>query len=75
LYALLGASTVHFPHAHVSLIFLPMIPFEIQHVFPALVALDGMGILLRWRLFDHVAHASGAAFGWWYAQQKQKKRI
>ncbi len=30
-----------------------------------MVALDTLGILFRWRLFDHWAHLGGTGFGIW----------
>lgn len=34
-----------------------------SELVPAFVCLDVLGLVLRWRSFDHVAHLSGAAFG------------
>jgi rhomboid-like protein len=69
LYAMLGAVACWFPHANVMLLFLPMLSFPIGYAFPALCAIDAAGVLLRWKRFDHVAHLSGAAFGWMYARK------
>lgn len=37
-----------------------------SELVPALCFLDVMGLLLRWRMFDHAAHLAGAGFGLFY---------
>ena len=32
----------------------------------ALVSVDVAGLVLGWRMFDHAAHLTGAALGFWY---------
>ncbi|THH00464.1 hypothetical protein EW145_g7073 [Phellinidium pouzarii] len=54
-----------YPDAEVFLLF-PPIPLPIIWGVGGMVALDIMGIIRGWRLFDHWAHLSGAAFGLWY---------
>lgn len=69
-----------FPNSDVSLIFLPMVKIPISWGVAGMVALDVVGILRGWRMFDHVAHFSGAMFGvaywaWgkeWYAWLRLK---
>jgi rhomboid-like protein len=42
-----------------------------------MVCVDVVGALLRWRMFDHVAHLGGAAFGlfyWYYGNQIREAR-
>ena len=51
------------PQASVSLIFLPFVPIPILTAFWSMVALDFIGILRGWRMFDHVAHIVGAFVG------------
>ena len=68
-FALFGLNATLFPHQKVSLIFLPFIPVDIQTMLYGVMALDATGVVLGWRLFDHVAHLSGALFGLWYASQ------
>jgi len=48
--------------AEVSMFFLP-IAIPIQWGVGGMVALDAIGIIRGWRLFDHWAHLGGAAFG------------
>ena len=32
-----------------------------------MVALDTLGVMLRWQFIDHWAHLGGTGIGWWYA--------
>ena len=54
------------PHVQLSLVFLPMLTFPIKWGFGSLVLLDVVGAVRGWRVFDHVAHLGGAAFGFVY---------
>ena len=31
-----------------------------------IIALDTVGLLLRWQLFDHAAHLTGTSLGGWF---------
>ncbi|KNE54634.1 hypothetical protein AMAG_00595 [Allomyces macrogynus ATCC 38327] len=66
LFACLGVTTVQAPDANVGLAFVPVISTPIKYVFPGLVALDLVGVVRNWRLFDHFAHLSGSMFGFAY---------
>ncbi|KAI0766644.1 hypothetical protein BD413DRAFT_480888 [Trametes elegans] len=67
IYAMLAITTLGFPDAEITLVIPPWFPINIQTGFAAIVALDVVGILRGWRLFDHYAHLGGAAFGmFWY---------
>lgn len=52
-----------YPSTSVSLIFLPFFPLPIGAATGALVALDVVGLVRGWRMFDHAAHLAGAAAG------------
>ena len=54
------------PNSRLGIIFLPGISFTMEQLVPALVAFDILGLVLRWRLFDHGAHLVGAGFGYFY---------
>ncbi|EGN95310.1 hypothetical protein SERLA73DRAFT_77333 [Serpula lacrymans var. lacrymans S7.3] len=56
-------SALAFPDASISLIFLPFFAIPIQSGVGAIIALDAIGILRGWKMFDHYAHLSGATFG------------
>lgn len=43
-----------------------MIPIQIGYGVAGMVVLDTLGLLFRWRIFDHAAHLGGAAFGYLY---------
>lgn len=66
--AVLGIfSTIH-PDATLQIIFLPMVTFTAATGLKALLTIDTLGLLLRWRMFDHAAHLAGLGFGvaWCY---------
>lgn len=64
--AILASVCYHMPDTRVAIAFVDQI---IPHSFSAKSALigilifDSLGILLRWRLFDHAAHLGGTLFG------------
>ncbi|EGO20784.1 hypothetical protein SERLADRAFT_442128 [Serpula lacrymans var. lacrymans S7.9] len=63
IYAAVTLSALAFPDASISLIFLPFFAIPIQSGVGAIIALDAIGILRGWKMFDHYAHLSGATFG------------
>jgi len=68
IYALVTMTALAYKDAEVSLFFLP-IAIPIQWGVGGMVALDAIGIIRGWRMFDHWAHLGGAAFGalyWMY---------
>jgi len=68
--ALMGALAffcMSYPKSELSIIFLPDLSFTAENGLKGLMALDTIGILLRWKIFDHAAHLGGALFGmFWY---------
>ena len=60
-------STNH-PDATLRIILLPMVTFTAATGLKALITVDTLGLLLRWRMFDHAAHLAGVGFGvaWCY---------
>ncbi|RXK36554.1 hypothetical protein M231_06164 [Tremella mesenterica] len=63
IYAALTMTAMAFPDSHVSLIFLPFVSIPIGLGVSGMVALDLLGLIRGWRMFDHVAHLGGALFG------------
>lgn len=60
------------PKSELSIIFLPQFSFSAENGLKGLMALDTVGILLRWKVFDHAAHLGGALFGmFWYQWGQQ----
>ncbi|TPX35359.1 hypothetical protein SmJEL517_g02205 [Synchytrium microbalum] len=57
------------PEMGVRVAFLPY-RFELGDVLPVLVLLDAVGLVRGWAFFDHAAHLSGAAFGFWYSARQ-----
>jgi len=66
IYSTVIITALAYPQSEVALIFPPTPPIPIQWGVGALVALDVVGVLRGWRLFDHFAHLGGAAFGVFY---------
>ena len=66
IYAAFALCACTMPHVQLSLVFLPMLTFPIKWGFGSLVLLDVVGAVRGWRVFDHVAHLGGAAFGFVY---------
>ncbi|KAL7424497.1 hypothetical protein Q5752_000181 [Cryptotrichosporon argae] len=63
IYAALSMTALAFPDSHVSIIFLPFISMPIGLGVAGMVAVDLVGLIRGWRMFDHVAHLGGAFFG------------
>ncbi|KAF7794403.1 hypothetical protein EIP86_005537 [Pleurotus ostreatoroseus] len=66
IYGTVTLTALAFPDTQVALIFPPTWPIPIQWGVGGLVALDILGALRGWKIFDHYAHLGGAAFGAWY---------
>lgn len=65
-YSTLVITALAFPDTLVGITLLPLPSFPIQYGVGGLVAMDIIGALRGWRLFDHYAHLGGAAFGLFY---------
>jgi len=63
IYATVTVTALAFPDSQIALFIPPSYPINIQWGVGGLVALDMIGILRGWRMFDHWAHLGGAAFG------------
>ncbi|KAI9067952.1 rhomboid-domain-containing protein [Trametes sanguinea] len=68
IYAFFAITALGFPDAEITFVIPPYIPINIQTGFGAFLALDLLGVLRGWRMFDHYAHLGGALFGafWFY---------
>ncbi|PCH44142.1 hypothetical protein WOLCODRAFT_123083 [Wolfiporia cocos MD-104 SS10] len=66
IYATVTLTAMAYPDTHITLIFPPTPPIPIQYGVFGLMAVDVLGILRGWKLFDHYAHLGGALFGIWY---------
>lgn len=66
IYATVTMTAMAFPDQHITLLFPPTPPIPIQYGVFGLMAVDVLGLLRGWRLFDHTAHLGGALFGLWY---------
>ncbi|KAK2465684.1 hypothetical protein APHAL10511_002228 [Amanita phalloides] len=63
IYSCVIVTALAFPDSQVALFIPPSYPIPIQWGVSGLVALDIVGVMRGWRLFDHWAHLGGAAFG------------
>jgi len=61
--AVLGYFCTQHPDSKLAVAFLPQWSFSADSGLKALMAFDAVGLLLRWKLFDHAAHLGGALFG------------
>ncbi|KAF5287559.1 hypothetical protein FQA39_LY15888 [Lamprigera yunnana] len=61
--AILGYVCTQYPETKLGVIFLPILTFSAGSAIKVIVGLDLMGVILRWRVFDHAAHLGGAACG------------
>lgn len=57
------------PSAELLLLFIPV---SAGTAIKALMTLDFVGMVARWKFLDHAAHFGGASFGVWYAYQGEK---
>jgi len=63
-----GYHTTFYPDTKLCLIFLPMFTFSAAAAVKAMIAFDFAGLVLGWRMIDHMAHLSGVfgGLGWAY---------
>jgi len=55
------------PNSLLSIIFLPMFTITASAGLKCVMALDTIGILMKWKFLDHAAHLGGSLFGvFWY---------
>lgn len=71
-YAIFAMMAYFEPKSEAFFIFLPGVPIALENLFPALVMLDIVGALMRWRILDHWGHLGGALFGYLYARHGQQ---
>jgi len=73
--AVLGAVCTQHPDARLGIAFISdilPISFTAGSAQIALIAMDTLGMVFRWRLFDHAAHLGGMLFGMWYISYGHK---
>ncbi|WVO17103.1 hypothetical protein L204_104792 [Cryptococcus depauperatus] len=68
IYAALTMTACAFPDSSVGIIFIPFVAIPIGWGVFGMVMVDAIGLIRGWRLFDHVAHLTGALFGVIYYQ-------
>ncbi|XP_053214165.1 presenilins-associated rhomboid-like protein, mitochondrial [Panonychus citri] len=69
---LLAASCMINPEASLGIVFIPNLLIPAKYGICGIIALDTMGIIRQWRLFDHAAHLGGTIFGIWYIKYGQE---
>ena len=65
----LGVFGTLVPDARMQIIFLPFFTFTASSAIKGLMAMDTVGLLAGWQVFDHAAHLSGVLFGIWWCYQ------
>ncbi|CAL1298123.1 unnamed protein product [Larinioides sclopetarius] len=63
LMAILSSICFQFPEIPLQIVFLPFFTFTASNAIKAIMALDFVGLVAKWRLFDHAAHLGGAIYG------------
>nr|CAG4646326.1 EOG090X07NR [Macrothrix elegans] len=75
----LGYFCSQHPNAILQVAFIPGFTFTADTGLKSLLCIDTLGLLMRWRLFDHAAHLGGALFGifWqhWGQQEIWNRRV
>lgn len=66
LFGMLGYTSFQHPDMNVGIMLIPGISFPLRYALPGLMAVDAIGILRSWSLFDHYAHLGGALVGLTY---------
>uniref|UniRef100_A0A8D8ZUP4 rhomboid protease n=1 Tax=Cacopsylla melanoneura TaxID=428564 RepID=A0A8D8ZUP4_9HEMI len=64
----LAYTCVKHPDTELGILFVPYFRFSAESAIGGLVLLDTLGVLFKWKLFDHAAHLGGALFGIAYAK-------
>jgi rhomboid-like protein len=62
-YGTVVVTALAMPDTPIQLLFMPFLAAPIRWGAAGLVAMDTVGIIRGWRVLDHYAHLSGAAFG------------
>jgi len=65
--ALLTYTCMKIPDAKLSIIFLPFIQFSAENAVYGIILFDLIGLVFKFKLFDHAAHLGGSLFGVLYA--------
>ncbi|XP_046647884.1 presenilins-associated rhomboid-like protein, mitochondrial isoform X2 [Daphnia pulicaria] len=60
------------PDALLQIAFIPGFTFTADSGLKALLCFDTVGLIMRWKLFDHAAHLGGAMFGLFWSHWGQR---
>nr|CAG4637083.1 EOG090X07NR [Ceriodaphnia reticulata] len=60
------------PNALLQIAFIPGFTFTADTGLKALLCMDTVGLIMRWKLFDHAAHLGGALFGLFWSHWGQE---
>jgi len=65
--SVVGYFALSHPNAKLGVVFLPSIQFDAIYGLYGIISMDTLGLLLKWKIFDHAAHLGGTLFGmFWY---------
>lgn len=67
--AVLGLFCTLVPDAQLQIVFLPWLTFTSGTAIKAMMALDSVGLVMGWALFDHAAHLGGVLMGIWWVHK------
>ncbi|KAI1723040.1 rhomboid family domain-containing protein [Ditylenchus destructor] len=70
--AILIYACMKMPEARLSIVFFPFFTFSAEQAVYGIILFDILGLLFKFKLFDHSAHLGGAICGWLYAQYGEK---
>jgi len=65
--AILAYTCFVHPDIKLSIIFVPQFQFTGETAIKCLLLMDTVGMVMRWKFFDHAAHLGGAVFGIFWA--------
>ncbi|KAJ9076579.1 hypothetical protein DSO57_1024694 [Entomophthora muscae] len=68
IFGLVSFFAYQMPHSQAGIIFLPGVKFELSDLLAFFMALDFIGVVRGWRVFDHYAHLGGALVGLAYSK-------
>lgn len=69
--AVLAYVCAQYPETQLSILFIPQFHFNASTAIQGIMCFDFLGLLLRWKLFDHAAHLGGALVGLFWSYYGQ----
>lgn len=70
--AILAYVCANYPETKLSIMFIPQLQFSAAAAIQAIMLFDFVGLVFRWKMFDHAAHLGGAIVGLLWSLYGQK---